>query len=318
MRPRGSEQLAGALRLGLKGLRRLREDGQLPFIDDGSLEEAVLPLALRLLSRGEVSVVRGRVPAGEASCRAPRVVALVGAPGCGKTTLGHYLSALFLGALGLQVAQLSLDDLYLSRCDRERLAQRVHPLFVQRGPPGTHDVALGLSTLASLRSALPLSPTLLPRFDKSADDLVPSGACPRFVGRPDWIFVDAWLWDVEAPTEASLQQPQNEREAREDPSGAWRRHAARALAHDYPQLFRQADEWVLLQSPSFAATVRFRTQQERARGAGARLRDPAAVLHFLQLFERWLALPHRSTPAERIVIDEEHRLQLEVERSRPG
>lgn len=311
------EALQAALSEGVARLRRLRDEGALPFMDDGSLEHAVLPLALRLLFSEGASAAfaaparrTGAEPRSANSAGMPRVVALVGAPGCGKSTLSDHLAELFADALGMRVAQLSLDDLYLPLSARRCLAQRVHPLFAQRGPPGTHDVALGRSTLASLRSAQPKTLTWLPRFDKSTDDRVPDEQCSPFVGRPDWILLDAWLWEVEAPSESALLEPLNEREAREDPSGVWRRHAAQALSLDYPELFREADEWVLLESPSFDATVRFRMQQERALGSRARLQGEAEVRHFLQLFERWLALPRRSAATHRMVIDDEHRLRL--------
>jgi hypothetical protein len=48
-------------------------------------------------------------------------------------------------------AVLSLDDLYRTRAERQAMARQVHPLFATRGVPGTHDVDLGLATIAALR-----------------------------------------------------------------------------------------------------------------------------------------------------------------------
>ena len=59
--------------------------------------------------------------------------------------LGLVASALF--ALG--VAVLSLDDLYLTRAQRQRLALDVHPLLATRGPPGSHDLAHLVKVLAA-------------------------------------------------------------------------------------------------------------------------------------------------------------------------
>ncbi|HEX5378727.1 MAG TPA: kinase, partial [Phenylobacterium sp.] len=91
---------------------------------------------------------------------AERIAAQVGKPGftvgicgtqaSGKSTLTAVVKRL-LEARGLTVAALSLDDLYLTRAERARLAAEVHPLFATRGPPGTHDVALGERTLDALR-----------------------------------------------------------------------------------------------------------------------------------------------------------------------
>ena len=45
----------------------------------------------------------------------------------------------------------SLHEVYLGRRERRELSRRVPPLLAQRGPPGTHDVALVGWTLDALR-----------------------------------------------------------------------------------------------------------------------------------------------------------------------
>ena len=42
--------------------------------------------------------------------------------------------------LGVDCHVLSIDDFYLSKAKRKRLAASVHPLLAIRGVPGTHDV----------------------------------------------------------------------------------------------------------------------------------------------------------------------------------
>ena len=55
----------------------------------------------------------------------PPLIAIVGAQGCGKTTLAREAAARF-GA-----AQISIDDVYLTRAEREAMAREVHPLFLR-------------------------------------------------------------------------------------------------------------------------------------------------------------------------------------------
>ena len=62
---------------------------------------------------------------------------------------------------------LSLDDLYLTRAERDRLAAQIHPLFATRGVPGTHAVGMGLDIIENILAGRALE---LPRFDKSNDD----------------------------------------------------------------------------------------------------------------------------------------------------
>src|SRR5690606_34530577 len=84
------------------------------------------------------------------------LIGIAGAQGSGKTTLARAAAERF-GA-----AHLSLDDVYLTKTERQTLARQVHPLFAVRGPPGTHDLALLEATVAALRAARPDSRTLLP------------------------------------------------------------------------------------------------------------------------------------------------------------
>ncbi|MCY0536461.1 hypothetical protein OVV84_28185, partial [Klebsiella pneumoniae] len=80
----------------------------------------------------------------------------------GKSTLTAVVKRL-LEIRGLKVALFSLDDIYLTRAERQALAAEVHPLLATRGVPGTHDVAWGEALLEDLRKP---GQTLLPAFDK--------------------------------------------------------------------------------------------------------------------------------------------------------
>lgn len=87
---------------------------------------------------------------------------ILGPQGSGKSTLALALEML-LADLGLRAVRLSLDDLYLRRAERLSLGD---PQLHHRGPPGTHDIQLGLRTFAELGRGE--TPCWLPRFDKSA------------------------------------------------------------------------------------------------------------------------------------------------------
>ncbi len=92
---------------------------------------------------------------------------LMGGQGTGKTTLGTVLNIL-LGHLGKTFLSISLDDLYKTYADRQKLRDR-RPDLIWRGPPSTHDVDLGIQVLQQLRDR-PLNirqPIKIPRFDKS-------------------------------------------------------------------------------------------------------------------------------------------------------
>lgn len=212
----------------------------------------------------------------------PLVVGICGAQGSGKSTLTAHL-AQRLGASGRRVAALSLDDLYKTRAERLAMARTVHPLFATRGVQGTHDIALGLDTLAALGRG-EASP--LPRFDKGADDRVPRESWPLAPADTQVLLLEGWC--LGAVPQTDLLAPVNALEAEEDPQGIWRSHANAALAGEYQRLFARIDLLVLLAAPGWDVVAKWREQQEaelRAKG-GAAVMSPGQVTRFIQHYER--------------------------------
>ena len=91
-----------------------------------------------------------------AEARRPFFVGLCGAQGSGKSTVAAVI-AHRLRTQDLQVAVLSIDDVYLPREARLDLARRVHPLLTTRGPPGTHDLELAGAVFDGLSRAGPVA-----------------------------------------------------------------------------------------------------------------------------------------------------------------
>lgn len=216
------------------------------------------------------------------------MVGLCGAQGSGKSTLAAALKEHF-EADGLRVAMLSLDDLYLSRMERARLAPRVHPLFATRGVPGTHDVALGIDLIDRIRTG---SPVTLPRFDKAQDEPAPTGSvAPANV---DLVLFEGWCVGARPQADAPLAAPVNALERDEDRKGIWRKHVNAALAGPYAELFARIDRLVLLAAPGFEVVRGWRGQQEqdlrerisRGETEGGRVMDEAALDRFVQFYER--------------------------------
>ena len=214
-------------------------------------------------------------------------VGISGAQGSGKSTLTAALAAQ-LAQDGVAAATLSLDDLYLGRDERRALAAAVHPLFVTRGPPGTHDVALGLVVLDALARG---EPAPLPRFDKAADAPLPRAVWPSAPPGCQVLLLEGWCLGARPESEAALTAPVNPLEAAEDGQGHWRRHANAALAGDYQQLWARIDHLILLAAPGWKVVQGWREQQEaelRAKaGADAPgVMDQAEVARFVQHYER--------------------------------
>ncbi len=190
------------------------------------------------------------------------VIGVNGAQGAGKTTFGQLLKVVLEQAYGLKVVSLSIDDIYLSRADRQRLADEVHPLLVTRGVPGTHDVKLGEDTLDSLCNAGPKDVTLIPRFNKALDDPFPRSSWEQFTGRPDVILFDGWFMGAIEQKETELLTPINDLERNEDPYCVWRRFVNNQLKENYKSLFNRLDLLVMLKVPSFDKVYEWRALQE--------------------------------------------------------
>lgn len=236
------------------------------------------------------------------------VLAISGLQGSGKSTFAAQIARL-ARARGRHPAVLSIDDVYLTRAERQQRARAVHPLLATRGPPGTHDVGLACDLLDALRAGRPAT---LPRFDKLADDRAPESAWER-LEVADLVIFEGWFLGTPAERDDALREPLNALEREQDGDGRWRRYCNDALRRDYPALWRRFDRLWFLQPPGFEVVAGWRAQQERelarARPDVASM-DDAGVARFVQFFERVSRQALRTLPdlADRtLALDERRR-----------
>jgi D-glycerate 3-kinase len=223
----------------------------------------------------------------------PIVVGVCGPQGSGKSTLCTVVVAL-LAERNVRTAVLGLDDLYLPKARREALATAIHPLFKTRGPPGTHDVALGLRVLDALTRDGPAGDVALPTFDKASDDRRAPDRWPHVITPVDIVLFEGWCVGAKPQASAALAAPINALEAEEDPAGRWRASVEAALAGPYQTLFGRLDRLILLKAPSFEQVYTWRAEQEAALAArletapdpGRRTMAPDELRRFIMHYER--------------------------------
>ena len=129
----------------------------------------------------------------------PFIQGILGGQGTGKTTLTKVLE-LILEQLGHRIATLSIDDLYLTYAQRQVLQQQ-DPRLIWRGPPGTHDVELGLKLLSQVKAGQRVS---VPTFDKSLYEGQGDRIHPRWIDAPTVVLFEGWLVGVRPIPDAAF------------------------------------------------------------------------------------------------------------------
>ncbi len=191
----------------------------------------------------------------------PIIVGLNGAQGSGKSTLSQYLSQIMPMHLGVDCYVLSIDDFYLSRAKRKRLAASVHPLLAIRGVPGTHDVPWLLDALAGFIEPGVQSVTV-PIFDKLKDDRTKKVLKIQKSANPTVILFEGWCVGVPAQHQLALSVPASSFEFLNDNNGVWRSYVNERLEADYADVFRLLDRLSMLKPPCFEAVYDWRVDQE--------------------------------------------------------
>jgi len=211
------------------------------------------------------------------------LIGLCGAQGSGKSTIAA-AAVEHLRSHGMNAVALSLDDFYLGREARKRLAAKEHRLLQVRGPPGTHDVALACAVLDQLRGPgiIPL-----PAFDKANDERKPKSRWREAEGPLDVVILEGWCVGAMPEPVERLETDLNLLEHERDPTRAWRGYVNRQLGDAYQGLFARLDRLVLLQAPGWEVVRGWRSEQEaKLRAAtGAGMTD-AEVGRFVQHYER--------------------------------
>jgi D-glycerate 3-kinase len=219
----------------------------------------------------------------------PLLVSINGAQGTGKSTMTTFIKHIIESEMKCHVANLSLDDFYSIRKERKRLAEAVHPLFVTRGVPGTHDVVLIEQVLDKLVNQ---QPCRSPRFNKTIDDRYDESKWADYNNPVEVILFEGWCNNSPAQSQQMLARPVNELERNEDPQGVWRQYVNEQLIDYQQRLFNRADMCIMLKAPDFECVYEWRSLQEQKLKTDSaypeqnRVMNETELQRFIQHYER--------------------------------
>ncbi|MEH2135376.1 glycerate kinase [Nostoc sp.] len=212
----------------------------------------------------------------------PLIQGILGGQGTGKTTMSKVLS-LILNQLGYQTLSLSLDDLYKTYSDRLVLTQQ-DPRLIWRGPPGTHDVDLGLDVLDKIRESQ--NSVMVPRFDKSAYRGAGDRTNPEMITGVDIVLFEGWFVGVR-PINADLFDTAPP-PIITDEDRAFARDMNHRL-HDYLPLWERLDSLILLYPTDYRCSLKWRKQAEQQMiAAGKSGMSNSEIEQFVNYFWRSL------------------------------
>ncbi len=224
------------------------------------------------------------LPLAEAITERPRPIVwgILGLQGAGKSTLARLLQ-IVLCELGFTVICLSIDDLYKTYAERRALQAR-DPRLLWRGPPGTHDVALGSELLQHVRGGSPLQ---VPRFDKSLFGGQGDRIEPQIVTEPvDILLFEGWFLGVRPIDPARFERAPWPIQTPADRQFA---HDCNTRLADYEPLWNCLDGLLALYPEDYRYSQRWRQEAERrARAAGRSGMSDREVANFVEYF--WRAL----------------------------
>lgn len=212
----------------------------------------------------------------------PLIQGILGGQGTGKTTLSSILQFI-LTQHGYTSLSLSLDDLYKTYQERQDL-QLTDPRLIWRGPPGTHDIELGIEILDRIKQKqYPLS---IPRFDKSLhqgqgdrsnSDLIPSA---------DIIFFEGWFVGVHPINNDNFNHPPDPIITSADQLFARDNNSRLA---DYIPLWQRLDRLMILFPQDYRWTKQWRIEAEhRMKKQGKSGMSDEQIIQFVEYF--WKAL----------------------------
>ena len=217
-----------------------------------------------------------------------QIIGLTGGQGTGKSTISNIIKIILKEGFNLSTVIFSIDDFYKTFKEREKMAQKIHPLFLTRGVPGTHDDKLLFNCLKNLKSQN-FKKFSIPVFDKSIDDRLPKNKWQKVTKKPEIVIFEGWCVGATSQKKKDLLLPINALEKEKDKKGRWRKFVNKKLKTKYKKIFGQIDTTIFLKVPSFKHVYNWRLLQEkklRMKSKGKKIMNDSQIKNFIMFYER--------------------------------
>ena len=217
-----------------------------------------------------------------------KIIGLSGGQGAGKSTITEILKFIIKKKYGLELCVFSIDDFYKTKTERAKMSKNIHPLFLTRGVPGTHDLNLIIKTIKKLKKRK-FKTVLIPKFDKSTDDRFKKIKWQKIKKRPQIIIFEGWCIGARHQKYIELKRPLNLIEKEYDSDLIWRKSVNNLLKKQYKKLFNEIDKLVYLKAPSFNHILRWRWLQEQKMKLtlkNKRTMSKSQIKKFIMFYER--------------------------------
>ena len=217
-----------------------------------------------------------------------KIIGLSGGQGAGKSTITGILKLILKKKYGLNICVFSIDDFYKTKNERLIMSKKKHPLFITRGVPGTHDIALLNQIIRKLKQKK-FRTVLIPKFDKSKDDRYRKNKWQKIKTKPDIIIFEGWCVGTTHQNNNELKRPINLIEKKYDENLKWRKTVNNLIKKRYKNIFNKIDKLVFLKVPDFNYIIKWRWLQEQKMKLTTKSKKTMSkteVKEFIMFYER--------------------------------
>ncbi len=217
-----------------------------------------------------------------------KIIGLSGGQGAGKSTITSILKFILKKKYGLDTCIFSIDDFYKTKIERIKMSKKIHPLFLTRGVPGTHDLVLINKTIKKLKEKK-FRTVVIPKFDKSIDDRSKKVKWQKIKKPPHLIIFEGWCIGARQQRNSVLKKSLNLIEKKYDVDLNWRKTVNNHLKNQYKKLFNKLDKLVYLKAPSFDCVFKWRLLQEqkmKLTSKNKKIMSKSQIKRFIMFYER--------------------------------